>query len=547
MGSDYVRAFAYLRLSSDEQRLGESYSITNQRMLIQRFCEKQGIALVREFVDDGYSGGNFNRPGFQEMLRQLDDGRANMVITKDLSRLGRDMNESSYYAETYLRDRGIRYLALNDNFDTEQDNPTAPFLFAVNDFYLRDTSRKVKAVLSVKREKGQYCACPPYGYRKSAQDHDRLEPDPETAPVVRRIFEQAAAGDSSRKIALDLTADGVIPPMKYRALYRDNFTKGLALVSDDWSYNTVKRILKNPVYLGHTLLGKTKKASIKSKKKLAVPRDKWVVTEDTHEPIVTEALFRDANDNLAKGTRNYRQYEQVRSSVFAGIAVCELCGHAMCSCGSVYKGEREKYWYLSCSHSRRDRPDRCSGARIYYPDLLELVRSDLNGLLALDEEQMRAIAEEAVRDMNSEAAEQERKAQLEKAQTRLKTISTVMMKLYTDNAEGRLGDERLTEMVADLDREAASLKLQVKELERALDDGNVREAFEQFFELTREVTRVDELDRETVLRFIERIEIGPKVYAPDVQRDTHRSKPYRQKITIFYRFIGDAAKIRKTA
>ena len=245
--------------------------------------------MVREFVDDGWSGGNFDRPGFQEMMRHLEQGKANLVITKDLSRLGRDMREASYYAEQFFPEHGIRYIAIADNFDSDRDNLMAPFQFAINEVYLRDGSRKVKDVLKSKREDGQYCACPPYGCRKSQENKHRLAPDEMTAPVVQRIFEQAAAGDSSRKIAIDLNADGVIPPLKYRVLYRDDFSEeGAARASDLWNYTTVKRILKNPVYLGHTLLGKSRKASVKSKKKLAVAPEDWAVTENTHPPLVSQ-------------------------------------------------------------------------------------------------------------------------------------------------------------------------------------------------------------------------------------------------------------------
>lgn len=153
---------------------------------------------------------------FQEMMKQLQQGKANTVITKDLSRLGRDMREASYYAEQFFPEHGIHYIAISDNFDTERENLMAPFLFAMNEVYLRDSSRKVKDVIRSKRENGQYCACPPYGYRKDTQSKHRLAPDEMTAPVVLRIFEQAAKGDSSRKIALDLNEDGVIPPLKYR-------------------------------------------------------------------------------------------------------------------------------------------------------------------------------------------------------------------------------------------------------------------------------------------------------------------------------------------
>ena len=249
-------AFAYLRLSREESKNGsESSSIQNQRVIIQDFCERNGITLVREFVDDGWSGGSFERPAFQEMISQLRKGLANTVVTKDLSRFGREMNGASDYAEQILPEMGVQLVTVVDNFNTEDAFVYAPFMYAMNDVYIRDGSKKIKEVLKNKREHGQYCACPPYGYKKSDADKNKLVPDEITAPVVKRIFSAAASGDSSRKIAMDLNNDGVIPPLKYRVLYRDDFSEaGAARASDLWNYTTVKRILKNPVYLGHTIL-----------------------------------------------------------------------------------------------------------------------------------------------------------------------------------------------------------------------------------------------------------------------------------------------------
>lgn len=537
----FTLGFAYLRLSNEEAQGGESSSITNQRMIVENYCRQNGITLVREFVDDGYSGGNFNRPGFKEMLKQLEQGKANLVITKDLSRLGRDMREASYYAEQFFPEHGIQYIAIADNFDTEHDNIMAPFLFAMNEVYLRDGSRKVKDVLRNKRESGQYCACPPYGYRKDRENRHRLAPDEMTAPVVERIFRRAAAGDSSRKIALDLNTDGVIPPLKYRVLYRDEFSEeGAARASDTWNYTTVKRILKNPVYLGHTLLGRSKKVSVKSKKKVAVPRDGWAVTENTHPPIVDEALFRRAQENLGRGSRNYRAYDHVRKSIFGGVAVCARCGYSLCSCGTVYKGEREKYWYLSCTHQRQDIPEPCEGVRIRYADLMELVRQDLNSLLALSDQEIEELVQEAARRVGSKENLQARKMKRERAEARVATIDKIVTKLYTDNAAGKLDDDRLSRMVGDLERESAGLKATLEELSAPSPAQQMADRYTQFFELARSYTHLDELDRDTLVTFVDRIEIGPKVYEDGSHRIPARAnQPYRQSVRIFYKFIGE--------
>ena len=539
-------AFAYFRLSREEAQKSESSSITNQRIIVNKYCEQNGINLVREFVDDGYSGGNFDRPGFQEMMRELNKGLANTVITKDLSRLGRDMRESSYFAEQFFPEHGVRYIAIADNFDSEDDNVMAPFQFAMNEVYLRDGSRKVKDVLRTKRQDGLYCACPPYGYKKAHRNKNKLVPDEVTAPVVQRIFNAAANGDSSRKIAQDLNNDGVIPPLKYRVLYRDEFSEeGAARASDLWNYTTVKRILKNEVYLGHTLLGKTKKASVKSKKKVAIPQERWAVTKNTHEALVSEEIFKKAHDNMGKGTRNFQKYDHVRKSIFSGVAYCSLCGHALCSCGTVYKGEREKYWYLSCINKRKDISNPCEGTRIRYADLISLVTEDLNSLISLTDEEINAIVEHIMQEENSDNAAKAREVRREKLQGRLGVIDKIIHKLYVDNAEGRLDDDRLSSMVDDLQKESVAIKQELLDLSEETVQTTKSDNYKMFFELTRQHTHIDALDRDTLLTFVDRIEIGPKILPEGMVKASHRNSEFQQEIRIFYKFVGEMNEINK--
>ena len=534
------KTFAYLRLSREEAQAGESASIQNQRMMISNYCAQNGLNLVRTFVDDGWSGGNFERPGFQEMMRELEKGRADIVITKDLSRLGRDMVEASYYAEQYYPEHGIRYIAIADNFDTEHENIMAPFQFAMNEVYLRDGSRKVKDVLRTKREQGQYCACPPYGYKKEKGNKNHLVPDEVTAPVVKRIFRQAANGDSSRRIALDLNQDGIIPPLKYRVLYRDDFSEvGASRMSDIWNYTTVKRILKNRVYLGHTVLGRSRKVSVKSKKKVAIPKEDWAVTENTHEALVTTEIFELAQENLGRGTSCYKAYDHVRKSIFSGIAVCGKCGYSLCSCGTVYKGEREKYWYWSCTHQRKDIANPCDGVRIRYADLMEVVRQELSTLISLSDEQVQAMAKAAVDREISEDSLALKRAQREKATARLAVIDKMISKLYLDHAEGRLSDQRLEKMVSDLEAETARLSQLLQESGTIEVADDVQQRYDQFYKLIRQYTDMDTLDRGKLAAFIDRIEVGPKILEGGAVKAPHRDQPYRQSIRIFYRFIGE--------
>ena len=531
---------AYVRLSVDEAGKSVSGSIENQISLIKEYCAKRELIVAAVFQDDGWSGGNFERPGFKKLLEFLRKKSANTVITVDLSRLGRNMREASYYAEEYFPEHGIHFFTISDGFDTARENVFAPFQFAMNEVYLRDGSRKVKNVLKNKRESGQYCACPPYGYKKNPDNVHQLIPDEVTAPVVQRIFAAAASGDSSRKIAMELNAGGIIPPLKYRVLYRDHFgDEGASHASDLWNYTTIKRILKNEVYLGHTLLGKTRKASIRSEKKLPVPQEDWAVTRGTHLPLVSQETFDAAALNLGKGTRNYQKYDHVRKSIFSGIAVCGRCGYSLCSCGTVYKGEREKYWYLSCTRQRPDIADPCEGVRIRYGDLLEVVRQDLNAILSLTDEQVEAMVQEALKQFGSEDSIKARKLQKEQAEARLLTIDKVVAKLYTDNAEGRLDDERLQRMVGDLEKESAGLRSLLSEPELSNSAQETKDDYTYFFALARQYTHIEKLDREVLQTFVEKIEVGPKELPEGQEKATHRNQPYRQSIRIFYRFIGE--------
>ena len=532
-------AYAYYRLSQEEANEGQSSSILNQEKIVRDYCARNGIALLDSFVDDGWSGGNFERPGFQAMMRALESGKANMVITKDLSRLGRDMRESSYYAEQFFPEHQIHYIAIADNFDSELENVMAPFQFAMNEVYLRDSSRKVRDVFKMKRSKGEYCACAPFGYKKDPKDNNHLIPDEETAPIVTSIFQRSAAGKSCITIAQELSNEGVVTPLKYRALYRDNFTDaGAARATDYWNYTTVKRIIKNEVYLGKTVLGKTRKVSLKSKKKISVPKEDWVVTEGTHVPLVDQMTFDKAQFNLGKGSRDYRQYDHVRKSIFGGIAICSLCGYSLCSSGTVYKGEREKYWFLSCNHKSKRFENPCQGVNIRYSDLLELVRQDLNSLINLTDAEIDALVNGVLEEVNGASVEKERESKIEKSQARLKVISRTIEKLYFDNAEGKLSDSRLEIMVAKLEKEATTLEASLENLTAPSPAAEIRSNYEKFFQLAKQYSRIEVLDRDILLTFIDRIVVGPKILPDGYIKAPRKHASYQQSVTIYYKFIG---------
>ncbi len=532
-------ADVYYRLSKEDMNRGdESCSIGNQRMIVERYCRENNIVIVREFVDDGYSGGNFDRPGFKAMLEHIEKEKIGMVITKDLSRLGRDMTESSRYAEEYFPEHDVVYIAVTDNFSSKEINTFGPFLFAFNDFYLRDTSKKIRSVLTVKRENGEYCCCAPFGYMKDPSDKTRLIPNPETAGIVQHIFQLAAEGKGAHTIADILTSEHAVTPSVYK-LGGNYSCKAADTANDKWTHTTVKRILENRVYLGHTILGKSKKVSYKSKRKKPIPEAEWTVHENTHQALVSQEAFDTANAYLGMHKKSWREAENVRKSVFSGVIFCKNCGGSLCSSGTVYKGEREKYWYLSCNNiTNKKRPCTC-GARIKYATLMELVKRELNSLIDLSKEEIDAIIDSAVREETGsgiyDSAEQQLKVARKKAENLLRT----MQKLYTDLADGAIDADVQQQLIADLQQQYRTVKEQIDRLENDKEStSDLRTAYESFFKLVSAYNHIETLTPEIVRTFIDRIEVGEKRLPPGYRIASHDNIPYRQEIDIYYRFIG---------
>lgn len=533
----------YMRLSSEEAGCGESSSITNQRQVIHKYCQDNDICIVKEFVDDGYSGANFNRPGFSAMLGHLASGKVNMVLTKDLSRLGRDMAESSNYAERVFPNMGLRYIAISDNFDSDEINPMAPFQFAMNDVYLRDASRKIRQVLQTKRQNGEYCTAAPFGYMKNPQDKTRLIPDPNTAPIVQRIFKMATDGQTCRRIAITLTDEGVITPSRYKADNSNNYTdRGMAQVVDHWCHTTVKRILQNEVYLGKTQLGKTKKASLKSTQKVYIPKDQWYQFENTHQPLVSIHDFELVQHYLKIHSKSWRDGDEIRRSIFNGIVFCANCGSAMCSAGTTYKGEKMKYWFLYCNAPTRSRDKACPNrARIRYYDLLELVKMELQAFTTLSNDERNYIIEQVCKSDNSLYRAERSIADIE---GRMQTLRRALSKVYLDNASGIIDDFTFKTMISQMSLELKDLETELeRSKQRTSKNDDLRSGFKKFFALLDEYAPIRELDVEIVHTFIDRIEIGEQIFPKGHKAKTRQSVPMEQTITIYYKFIGNVANI----
>ena len=363
-------AALYCRLSKDDDQSGESVSISTQRAILEDYCREQRYAIHKVYIDDGYSGTNFNRPGFQELLDDVERGTVNLVITKDLSRLGRDYIMTGYYSEIYFPSKGVRYIAVADTFDSlKHDNDIAPFKNILNDMYASDISRKIKNSKRQRAKNGlQRLAQPPYGYRTNPVAPSRLIIDPEPAEVVRLIFSLTLEGMGQIAIAKELAVRKIVAPSVYKHRQGDTRFSGYGPVTDGdpyrWSSATIGSILRNPVYTGDLILLKTEVVNHKTGQTATVPVDGRVVIPNAHEPIISREIFNQA----AKIRAEHRCPARMgRENLFRGLLFCDCCGHPLTLSRKKLK-DREVDIYL-CTHHNRC-PDECPKTHIIYHEVL---------------------------------------------------------------------------------------------------------------------------------------------------------------------------------
>ena len=359
------RAGLYCRLSKDDDQQGESVSIATQRSILTEYCKAQGFDVYEVYIDDGYSGLNFERPDFKRLLEDIAAGKVNMVMTKDLSRLGRDYIMTGYYSEIYFPNQGVRYIALGDNFDTDKaDNDIAPFKNILNDMYARDISRKIKSAKHQHAREGKFIGGQaPYGYK--IKDH-RLIVDPDAAKVVELIFDLACQGLGEVEIGKRLSAERILSPGVYKegrgeiksTFYRD---KGKPY---SWSYGTVQKILNDTVYLGNLTSLKTETVNYKTKKYIANPSERRVVTCGAHDAIISEERF-----NAAKSARQSHPCPASyhRDNIFRGLVYCDCCGHPL-SIAHKKLTYREEDLYRCMHHHYH--PEACPKTHSIYHSML---------------------------------------------------------------------------------------------------------------------------------------------------------------------------------
>ena len=517
----------YARLSKDDEQQGESLSIENQKRILETYARDNGFLNCRFFVDDGWSGANFQRPGFMEMMDCVENGEVKCVITKDLSRMGRNYLQVGMFTEITFPKKGVRFIAINDGVDSAQgDNDLTPLKNLFNEWMVRDTSRKIKAVFRSKGMSGKPLTSQPvYGYLKGEDGHFII--DEEAAPVVRQIFSLCLAGNGPTKIARVLTEQEIPTPgtLEYRRTgstrryYPDYPYK--------WATNTIVHILERKEYLGHTVNFKTEKISYKVKSSVENPEEKQAVFENTHEPIIDPATWERVQE-LRKQRKRPNRYDEV--GLFSGILFCADCGSVLYQ--QRYENKTRKQDCYICGNYKR-RVKSCT-AHFIRTDLLTAgVTANLSKITAYaakHEKQFMKLLIEQNED-GGKRRNAARKKELDAAEKRIAELSAIFKRLYEDSVTGRISDERFAELSADYEAEQRQLKERAAELQGELSkaqEATVNAG--KFMNIVRKYTSFEELTPTLLREFIEKIVVHECSYDENKNR--------RQEIEIYYSFVG---------
>ena len=521
----------YPRLSHEDELAGESNSISNQKRILETYARQNGFSNLKWYTDDGYSGANFQRPGFQAMLADIEAGKVGTVIVKDMSRLGRNYLQVGMYTEMIFPQKNVRFIAINDGVDSAQgENDFAPLRNIFNEWLVRDTSKKIKAV---KRSKGMsgkpITSKPVYGYLMDEEENFII--DEEAAPVVRQIYSLCLAGNGPTKIARMLTEQQIPTPgtLEYR---RTGSTRRYHPGYEcKWATNTVVHLLENREYTGCLVNFKTEKVSYKLKHSVENPPEKQAVFENHHEPIIDRETWERVQE-LRKQRKRPNRYDEV--GLFSGILFCADCGSVMYQ--QRYQTDKRKQDCYICG-SYKERTADCTA---------HFIRTEL--LTAGVTENLRKITSYAAKhearfmkllvEQNEDGGRRRnaaRKKELETAQKRISELSAIFKRLYEDSVTGRISDERFSELSADYEAEQKELKERAAGLQAELSKSQeAAENAEKFMKVVRRHTSFEELTPTLLREFVEKIVIHESV-ALDGKR---RGKLRRQEIEIYYSFVG---------
>ena len=532
-GSTY-KAALYMRLSKDDDGTSESASIMTQRKMLRSYAADKGFQVFDEYVDDGWSGTNFDRPDFKRMIADIEAKKINLVITKDLSRLGRDYITTGQYTEIYFPSKGVRYIAINDGYDSDSPyTDIAPFKNVINEMYARDTSKKIRSAFTTKMRDGAYIAAfAPYGYQKDPADKNHLVVDTQSGEIVKQIFRLAANGALPIEIARTLNAQGTPSPAVYRCMTHEELDVNQYSQRQEWTSATITKMLRNVVYLGHTAQGKTTRVSFKSHLTVSNPRDEWIVVENTHEALVDAETFdlvrrRSASRTCGKKGTFY--------NLFSGIAKCADCGKNMSATGTRKKGSPAN---LTCGGYKLYGADECSNHFIDYNVLYEIVLTSLKEQLCISRGERAAILDNAQKHPLFIVKQQDHRKELGSIKKRLRELEKIIGKLYEDNAAGRLNNARMNKLLPKYEQEAEALenRMDAIEMEKAAPVPLEQTSREKLDKLLCQFTDVTELTPKLLFKLIDHIEIGQGHY----EKGAH-GRVKHQTVKIFYRFQTQAA------
>ena len=527
IGGEKITAL-YCRLSRDDELSGDSNSIVHQKEILSAYAEKYGLGNTRFYVDDGYSGTNFNRPDFLKMMDDVNSGLVGTIIVKDMSRFGRDYIMVGYYTEIMLPQMDIRFIAVNDNVDSENqaDNDFTPFRNIINEWYAKDTSKKIRSVLKAKGNSGKHLSViPPFGYKKDPNDKEKWIIDEEAAQIVKKIFRMYLDGNTMGGIARKLTEEGIETPK----LYAEN--RGIkhykaATYPEIWSRISVEYILSNYEYTGSTVNFKTKRKSFKNKKQVIQDKEDWAVFEGTQEAIIDKETFETVQK--MRGTkRAYTKFNEV--NIFSGLLYCADCGGRMTI--RRRKEDRRKDAFI-CSTYRKKKKNLCTEHAIKVSALEQIVLQDIRKVCAYVKRYEREFVEEFRKCSVKESARLQSvaKSELNKAESRLSEIEKIIVKLYEEKVCGTMPEERFELLAKNYETEQAELKQKTEALKASLAAKEERDgSLEKFVSLVRSYTEVQNLTPEILNSFIDKIYIG-KPERIDGQRV--------QEVKIIYKLVG---------
>ena len=515
----------YCRLSNEDALDGESNSIANQKDILTKYAQDHGFTNTRTLVDDGYSGTNFNRPGIQEALSLVERGLVDTFIVKDMSRFGRDYLQVGNYTELVFPSHDVRFIAVNDGVDSAKgDNEFTPFRNLFNDFYSRDTSKKIRAVVKARGNSGKHLGVPPYGYTLDPQDKDHWIIDEETAPIVRRIFDDTIAGKGPLRIARELEAEKV--PIA-RAVYARRKGQPLPDKPYFWTQQTVVSILARMEYTGCACNFKTYSKSYKLKRRYHNAPENWVITPNTQEAIVTQEQF-DRVQELRKNKR--RPTRSNRHGLFSGLLVCADCGSKLHYRVSRTADPASDH-YL-CSNYKSNRGE-CSCHYIRDSILRKVVLERIRAVTDFARSDFAGFQEEWLKSRKAEREKSLRKdkRRLAQAKKRLENLDTLMTRLYEDKVLGGLTQERYEKMMEGYEAEADNLKAETADLEKRMEEREEQDHnLDRFIALTEKYVDIPELTPTIVNEFIKKI----IVYEP-----TGRSRGRKQEIRIVFNFLDE--------